>query len=168
MKKLLAIVLLLSLTPVVLSAQGFFDRIYIGGGGGLTISNDYTNIAIQPMLGYRITEIFSVGILAAYEHSSGKGFDYTANSYGGGVFGRAEVPLFAKFGLVGHAEYSFLNSSIKSNGNEWSAFNNFLPVGVGIYTQSGRSRISLVALWDLFHLSQYGSGGPTLRASVTF
>jgi hypothetical protein len=61
-----------------------------------------------------------------------------------------------------------MNSSIKSNGQEWSSFNNALPVGAGIYTQTGRTRISLVALWDLFHLSQYDSGGPTLRVSFTF
>jgi len=168
MKKLVIIVLLISLAPAAASAGDFLNRIYIGGGGGLTINSDYTNITIQPIVGYRITDIFSVGVLAIYEHSSGKGFDYSANRYGGGLFGRAEVPLFPGFGLVGHVEYSCLNSSIKSDGVKSSSFNNFIPVGVGIYTQSGRTRISLVALWDLCYLSQYSSGGPTLRVSVTF
>ena len=168
MKRLLIVVLLASLMPVAASAQNFFDRIYVGGGGGVTINDNYTDIALQPMVGYRITDIFSVGMLFTYEYSYGKGIDYTANRYGLGIFGRAEAPLFSGFGLVGHVEYSCLNSSIKSNGQERSEFNNFLPIGVGIYTQTGRTRFSIVALWDLFHLSQYGSTGPTLRVSVTF
>ena len=168
MKKLLVLLSFTVLMLPAVSAQSFFDRIYVGGGGGITISDDYTDIAIQPMIGYRITEIFSAGILFTYQHTAGKSIDYTANSYGGGFFGRAEAPLFSGFGLVGHAEYSCLNSSIKANGDKWTSFDHFLPVGVGIYTQTGRTRISLVALWDLCHLSQYGSTGPTLRVGVTF
>ncbi|MDR0296207.1 MAG: hypothetical protein LBH91_08575 [Prevotellaceae bacterium] len=169
MKKISVLLVVASLMPFVISAQNFFNHIYVGGGVGVNISSDYTDIAIQPTIGYRITNIFSVGIFATYEYSYGKGIDYSANSYGGGLFGRAEVPIIpGAFGLVGHAEYSFLNSNIKKNGEEWSNFNNFLPVGVGIYTQSGRTRISLVALWDVFYLKQYGSGGPTLRANIAF
>jgi len=168
MKKLFTILLLAGLMPAAASAQGAFDRIYVGGGGGLTISSDYTEIAIQPMLGYRINDIFSAGVLATYQYTSGKGIDFTAHSYGAGIFARAEAPLLPGFGLVGHAEYSFLNSDIKSDGDTFSKFNNFLPVGVGVYAQAGRSRISLVALWDLLHLSQYSSVGPTLRIGVTF
>jgi hypothetical protein len=168
MKKLLVILLFTALLPSAISAGNFLDRIYFGGSGGVNFSNNYTDIAIQPIIGYRITNIFSVGVLATYEYSHGKGIDYVANSYGGGIFGRAEVPVFPGFGLVGHVEYSCLNRSIKADGKEWENFNNYFPIGVGVYTQAGRSRVSLVALWDLFYLKQYDSGGPTLRVSVTF
>jgi hypothetical protein len=168
MKKLLAVLLLVNLITVTVSAQSFFSRIYIGGSGGMNISNDYTHISIHPMVGYRITDIFSTGIVAVYEHSYGKGISYTANYYGGGVFGRAEAPLLPGFGLVGHLELNFLRRDVTSNGNTWSDNRNSLPAGVGIYIQTGRARVSLTALWDVFHLSQYSSGGPTLRVSVTF
>ena len=163
------LLLLASLFSSAVSAQDFLSRIYIGGGGGINISNDYTEITLQPVVGYRITDIFSMGILAIYEHRYGKGIDYTANRYGGGIFGRAEAPIFSNIlGLVGHAELNYLRSDVTSNGNKQADSNLCMPVGFGMYTQSGRTRVSLVALWDLFHLSQYKSMGPTLRISITF
>jgi len=169
MKKTLFLLLLASLLSSAVSAQAFLSRVYIGGSAGVSVNSNYTDIAIHPIVGYRITDIISVGVLATYQYTYGKGNDRKANHYGGGIFWKAEVPIIPRtIGLVAHAEYSFLNSNIKEKDKEWSEFNNFLPVGVGLYTQSGRTRVSLVALWDLFHLKQYDSGGPTLRASITF
>ena len=88
-----------------LSGLSFKDRLTFNIGGGLMFGNTYTNVNLQPQIGYRITPRFTSGI--------GGNFQYYRNTflspdpfliYGGNVFSRYMVSdnLFAQ------AEYQLL------------------------------------------------------------
>jgi len=150
------------------SARRFNPRnIFIGGGAGVAFGTGATSILLQPTIGYRFNSILSAGVLFNYEYW--RQHNISINIYGGGFFGQVSIPIMGdRGGLVIHAEYSakYYDSNATVFDRGW---NNFLPFGFGIYSFSGRSRVSLIALWDLLHLSErYNDGTPTLRASITF
>ncbi len=49
------------------SEETFAQKLIIGGGIGLAFG-DYTNIAVTPVIGYRITDNFSAGIGLGYQY----------------------------------------------------------------------------------------------------
>lgn len=147
------------------------NNFYFGGGLGLNLGSNSTDIIIQPLVGYRFTPILSAGLLFDYEYTTNKsGFsDYTANTIGGGIFSQADIPVIPnKLGLAIHVEYDYLHRMIDANGISSSNNDSYLPSGVGLFTYAGRSRISVLALWDLLHLDNDNAGTPTLRVSATF
>ncbi len=144
-----------------------FSRMYFGGALGMNFSNENTNVIIQPLVGYRFTEILSAGVLFDYEYS--KNGDFSSNTIGGGVFGQVDMPIIPnKIGLSVHMEYDYLHRMYDTNGIKSSDNDSYLPSGVGIFTYAGRSRISVLALWDLLHLGNDNSGTPTIRISASF
>ncbi len=144
-----------------------FHKMYFGGGVGASFGTGSTNVLIQPYVGYRFTQILSAGVLFEYQYWSQN--SQSTNVYGGGIFGQVDIPVLKnRGGLVVHAEYDakYYDNNNSIYGSGWG---NFLPCGAGIYTMAGRSRVAVVALWDLLHLDdQYNGGTPTLRVSVTF
>jgi hypothetical protein len=107
------------LLALLLSTCGFAqfngggdDRVYFGGGFGLTLGNDVTSVSASPLVGYRVTDIFSVGAQLIYQYYgedvellNGDTERLTANNYGGGPFTRLEIGdrYFA------HGEYEVLS-----------------------------------------------------------
>jgi hypothetical protein len=65
------------------------NRWFFGGSIGATFG-DYSVISVQPLVGYRLTPKFSVGVKGIYEHVKDKRYtvDYTSDNFGGSVFGR--------------------------------------------------------------------------------
>ncbi len=114
--KIFALLLLLS-TGVIAQAdsikirrtppkQPFWNRVYFGGNVGLQFGTS-TFLAVSPLVGYKITKKFSVGIGITYQYYQYKDqyFNIQTNVYGARVFGRYMLTNF----LFAHAEYEYLN-----------------------------------------------------------
>jgi outer membrane protein assembly factor BamA len=170
-KKITGIILLLiSITTAASSQEStFWQRFYFGGGIGLGFSSGNTDFMIQPTIGFRLTRNLSTGILLDYEYLKNKDFHYTQHTYGGGIFLRYELPIAASFGLVAHGEYDYLSKRSKyDNGTKRNTDSGYIPLGAGLYFQSGRTRFSIIALWDMLRLNEEDGGSPSLRLGVTF
>ncbi len=179
MKRITFVTLFLLLCT--LSAQGgiFGDRLFYGGNFGLTFSgsgsgNNYTQIQVAPLVGFRATSFLDVGVQVAYEYYSNS---YTsANGWGGGLFARyiAPIPFLQRInsGIFAHAEYDYMHYNIKYKDSgiaDTTADRSELPLGVGIYIpMGGRARMSVAALWDVIHLDEYRSAVPSVRIGIEF
>ncbi len=142
------------------------ERIYVGGDIGLNLGNSFAFFSASPLVGYRLTEKFSVGASIKYQWFR---TDFTPSNhiYGGSVFSRYE--LFDQ--LLLHAEYEILNVT---------DYNVFSPtyggrtnvhvglVGAGYKYGNGKTYAQLMVLYDLIddsnspYRNQYifGSGVP--------
>ncbi len=172
MKKYLFAVLLLCATLESAKAS-FFDRFYVGGGVGMEFGSGNTNFDIQPLLGYHVTQPWSVGVQLYYSYSNNNNFKQ--NGYGGGVFTRYDVNMPAVVNRIFpaihfHAEYDYIRYNTRNKFYDTNTTSNYnmLPMGMGVYIGAGgRSRVSFTALWDVLHLSGT-NGAPSLRIGILF
>ena len=126
-----------------LTGLSFKERLYTGGNFWANFGT-FTNVEISPLLGYRITSDYSIGVGLKYNYFSDRRFTpaLTSSIYGGSVFTRYR--FLDK--LVAHAEFEMLNvsnfNSITSTGRDW------VPVGLvgGGYASNG---FQVLALYDL-------------------
>lgn len=84
----------------------FIERLYTGGNVGFQFGRQ-AFAEISPILGYRITDEFSVGIGATYQYYRYKDavYELVSNVYGGKIFGRY---FFTDY-LFGYGEFEHLN-----------------------------------------------------------
>ena len=64
----------------------FWEHIQFGGGLGLAIGNDYTNITIAPSAIYNFDQHFALGTGLQYSNLKQKNY-YSSNLYGGSLIG---------------------------------------------------------------------------------
>jgi hypothetical protein len=135
------------------------DRIYYGGGFGLSGGSWGTSISVTPIVGYMISNRVSAGIGATYQFYKYQNgiYDYTDNRWGMQFFTRVNLikQVFA------YAEYSFINYSYFGDTDDRRTANR-LPLGLGISQPIGpRSALNIVAAYDVLYDSQqqsiYGS-----------
>lgn len=107
------------------------SRVYYGGTLGFNLFGDIFRLSVQPMIGYKITDQFSVGGKVGYEYIKDKRFDpdLTYHNYGASVFTRYRFIPSA----YAHAEFAGINFDYAS-GREWVPF---LLVGVGYAQRVG-------------------------------
>ena len=134
---------------VVDNQSNFLDRVYVGGGMGLSGGSWGTSISLSPIVGYMVSSRLSVGVGATYQFYKYKDiyYDYTDQRYGGSLFAR--MNLFKQ--IFGYAEYSFLNYSVNGDtNNRRTAYR--LPIGLG-YSQSigPRSSFNIIAAYDMIY-----------------
>ena len=134
--------------------SGWKDRIYFGGGMGLSGGSWGTSISLSPMVGYMVTSRVSVGVGATYQfYKYQDGFyDYSDHRYGGMFFGRVNLirQIFA------YGEYSFLNYSYNGNENDRRTVSR-LPLGLGLSQPLGRrGALNMIAAYDVL----YANSGP--------
>jgi hypothetical protein len=80
------------------------SKIFYGGSVMLSFG-DVDQIAIYPMIGYKVTPKVSVGGKFGYEYLNYDVSDESSHNFGGGVFGRYRfVPQF-----YGHAEFQLVS-----------------------------------------------------------
>ena len=161
--KLLLIAALLFTSSLALAQKGNYvidkqsnwqDRIYFGGGFGLSGGSWGTSISLSPLVGYMVSSRLSVGVGVTYQYYSYKDFyyDYSDNRWGGQLFARVNLirQIFA------YGEYSFLNYSYFGDNSDRRTVDR-LPVGLGLSQPMGpRSSLNLVAAYDLL----YENSGP--------
>jgi len=153
----------------------FFDRFYIGGGLGMQFG-DQTIISASPILGYKVTEKFHVGVGGTYIYYNLKQYYYDSNGnlqfyklksniYGGDVFAKYfifdEVFIYGEYGVLNMDVYDPL-SSIKSRRNVASAL-----IGGGYRQMLGDNvGVELTILYDVIDDRDSPYSNPIIRLGI--
>lgn len=143
------------------------NKYYFGGGVGASMSSSYTQLSIQPMLGYKINSKLSVGLQGNYQYIKDKHYApaFETYNYGGSVFSRLRIfkPIYA------HAEYALLNyGQYNSEKRIWVPM---VLVGGGYSHKIGsNTHLNLQILFDILNdkESPYEVGEPILSAGLSF
>ena len=149
MKKWIFLFLLIS-SFSSFSQENFSNRVFYGGGFGLSAGSDFTNISLSPFVGYRITQRLLAGFGINYQYVKFKNIDTAIDNYGWSIFGRYNVTrqFFA------YTEFEQLNFEFFTGSNEQTdrgTYNAYF-VGAG-YSQDlgGRSAFSVTALYNVLY-----------------
>lgn len=149
------------------------DRIFTGGGMGLSFGSYSNFVSVSPLIGYRITPKLAAGLGFQYRYTKYKQVrpEFSTNDYGASIFTRYNFygPLFL------HAEYEYLNyQMINSLGEKARKDYNSVMVGGGFFQPLGRKAgFFLMALYNLSYTDPApGEFSPydsplVLRAGVT-
>ena len=130
------------------------ERMYFGGGMGLSAGQGYTMISLSPIVGYMINNRLSGGVGVTYQYY--KSGDFTDNRWGGQLFMRMNVikQVFA------YASYEFMNyGTYTITGTEGPRQTvSRLPLGLGISQPIGnRSSVNFLAAYDVLYDDQLGA-----------
>ena len=109
------------------------SKMYYGGYMTMNFSSNYTVIGAQPMVGYKLTPKFSVGLQATYEWINDKRYsnDQNGSNYGASIFSRYRVTQR----LYAHAEFQLMSYKwFYSNGSDERKLAPMLYLGGG-YSQ---------------------------------
>jgi len=144
-------------------------KIYVGGYFGLSFGSNYSSVDISPIVGYRITKDFSMGVGVIYNYYSfetwnpivGETQKYSFNNWGGRI--NANYVLFNLIALG--AEYQFINAERVSGYDDFGSPIytkdpiNILFVGGGISRRvGGNTSMYIMAYYDLLQ-DQYSPYG---------
>lgn len=131
--------------------SNFRSRLFFGGGFGLQFGS-VTLIELSPMIGYKVTPKFGIGLGPTYKYFRYKDY-YSPSTYsqtnvfGGSIFAR----YFIFENIFAHAEYEslFYNTKVPGYPKEMQQFNSLL-VGGGYRQQIGANAgMNLMLLWNL-------------------
>jgi hypothetical protein len=143
--------------------SSFTDRLYFGGGFGLSGGSNGASVSLSPLVGYMINNRVSVGIGATYQYfkiDQPPFYVYSDNRWGGNVFGR--INLFRQ--IFAYGEYSFLNYAFAGDQNDRRVAER-LPIGLGLSQPIGpRSSLNMVAAYDLLYLENGAYTSPWVFA----
>ncbi|MDI1317947.1 hypothetical protein [Flavobacterium sp.] len=108
----------------------FWEKVQFGGGLGLGIGNDFTNILVAPSAIYNFNDYFAFGTGVQYSYLKQKNF-YSSNVFGGSLIG-----LFSPIDVVQLSleleEVSVNNTYTDLGGNFKDSFwNTNLYIGAG-------------------------------------
>jgi hypothetical protein len=121
----------------------FWERVYFGGNLGLQFGN-FTVIDISPIIGYKLTEKFSLGGGPSYIYLKDKNYNYSTSIYGGNIFGR----YFLYKDLFAHTEYEVQNGDWAGTGRRFNLTN--IWVGGGYRQPVGElGSFMILALWNI-------------------
>ncbi len=147
------------------------EKIYYGGGIGFNFWGDYFRIAVEPMVGYKVTPKLSAGVKLMYEYIEySTASETTYNNFGGSVFSRFRViPQFYLHAEFAYYSYKYstkiLNTTYDSE-REWVPF---LLLGGGYSQQISKNTWAYAqALWDVIQddKSPYSGSEPWISVGV--
>lgn len=135
-------------TPVSLK-----DKIFVGGGFGLLFGN-VTNINISPLVGYKVTPEFHVGVGASYTYLKDNRIvpPVSAHIVGGRIFSRYIIAVSDELNIYPQLEYEVERYEVKDDMGtigepRWFEYT---QAGMGVYQQFGRrAGIGFVILYNL-------------------
>jgi len=128
----------------------FKDRLYVGGGMGLnggtnSYGNRYFYIGLYPIIGYMVTNQFSVGTSLSWQHYSYPDFNRSLDQYGFSPFVRHN---FGQMFL--YSEFMILNSPTLDN-LQRRTYNRWL-IGAGFTQPVGkRGAVNVMGLYDVLY-----------------
>jgi hypothetical protein len=131
------------------------DRFYFGGGGGFgagTVDGyNYTYFSLLPVIGYRLTDQFSVGASITYQQYNYKNTpngSYAFTQYGIGPFVRYtfnQVFFQAEYDLINAPSYNNVGEVVHSNYSR-------LFFGLGYTFPLGRKgAVNALAMYDVLY-----------------
>jgi len=131
-------------TSTIDSNSGWQDRLYFGGGMGLSGGSGYTMVSLSPIVGYMINNRLSGGIGVTYQYY--KSGDFSDNRYGGQLFMR--MNLIKQIFLYGSYEFINYSTGFTLDGPRETVAR--LPLGLGMSQPIGnRSSINFIAAYDV-------------------
>lgn len=142
-----------------LSQLSFKDRLYTGGNFWASFGT-FTNLEISPLLGYRVTKDYSVGMGLKYNYfKRNLAPVFSTSIYGGSAFTR--YSFFDR--LVAHAEFELLSVEL-FNGAQASQ-RTLVPIGLvgGGVTINGFQALLLYDLIGDVNNPYIGTFGPNSR-----
>jgi len=132
------------------------NRFYFGGGGGLGAGTDaygysYTYFSLLPVIGYRLTDQFSVGASITYQQYNYKNTpigSYAFTQYGIGPFVRYtfnQIFFQAEYDLINAPSYNNVGEVVHANYSR-------LFFGLGYSFPLGRKgAINTLAMYDVLY-----------------
>jgi hypothetical protein len=138
-------------TPAPTPAPGYkpppppvSSRWFFGGGVGASFGSvDY--ISIAPMVGYRVTPRFDVGLQPFYSYTKYDNPDFSANNYGADALARFTV--FRNFFLEGRGEW--ISYEYQDLGGSDHRTSDFYPMaGAGYAIGRGKVGVYFSALYN--------------------
>ena len=134
---------------------GLRDKLFFGGGFGLSGGSWGTSISVSPIVGYRVTSRVSAGVGANYTYYRYQDafFDYSDNRWGGQVF--TQIMLVRN--IFAWGSYEFINYSYNGDQNDRRTAER-IPLGLGLRQPlGGRAAINVIAAYDVLQSSAYNS-----------
>lgn len=124
------------------------DRIFTGGGLGLSFSSYYDFFSVSPLIGYSVTPKLAAGLQIQYRYTKYKQFTpkFSTNDYG--------VSPFVRYNFYGpffvHAEYEYLNYEFPVTTTETvrKGYNSFMAGGGFFQPLGRRAGFFLMALYN--------------------
>ncbi|PUZ27415.1 hypothetical protein GA0116948_103318 [Chitinophaga costaii] len=163
-----------------------FDKSKLIFGGGLGLAfGDFTNVAVQPLIGYHFNRFVAAGVALNFLYSSDRyyGFDKNDNTvrlkdqytaFGGGLWARFYPIPQAFIHVQPELNSVQYKSSIYDTGEQLGKGTYGVPSllvggGYSMGVGGGRSYISLMVLFDVLNrdYSPYGNG-PIISPSINF
>lgn len=145
----------------------FASHLFFGGGLGLQFGS-MTLIEISPLVGYKITPKFSIGLSPSYKYYSYNYYGYgkvNTNVFGGSIFSR----YFIFENVFAHVEYESLayNTDVPGSPVTRQQYNSFF-VGGG-YNQriGGNSAMYILVLWNLNDTQYSPYTNPVIRVGFS-
>ncbi|MCC9137985.1 hypothetical protein ACFSKU_03950 [Pontibacter silvestris] len=147
------------------------DRLYFGGSFGLQFGT-YTNISLLPIIGYKLTDKFSVGGGLVYHFR--RAYGVTLQNFGGRAFTQVEMFNIGDGAIIAHGEVEYISSEY------FSPFTSYLykertAIALPMIGLGYRQRISDKASFDLLLLynvrkDEYANpySNPVIRAGFNF
>jgi hypothetical protein len=116
------------------------SKIYWGGALGFSFWGDYSRIAIEPLVGYKLTPKLSLGAKLRYEYINDRrsGSDYSSHNYGASIFSRYRIVL----PLYVHAEFAYMSYDYSLGREEVP----FLLLGGGYSQPMGKNAWAFVEI----------------------
>lgn len=113
------------------------QKLFFGGAIGMSFGS-YTQVALYPQIGYRITPKLTTGIEIGYIYISSSYYNTTQNysNYGASIFAQYRIlkPVYV------HVEYAAYNYMIfYSDGTDNREWVNFLFLGAGFIQKVGKA-----------------------------
>ncbi|NCG30847.1 MAG: hypothetical protein GWP27_10310 [Bacteroidetes bacterium] len=133
------------------------DRLFTGGNLGAQFGY-YTFVNVSPMLGYKVSDRYIVGIRGTYQYFSIRNTDWDSHVLGGSVFNR----FFVFENLFAHAEYEVLNGFWDPSGRR-SNIPHFFVGGGYLYRMGGGTSLSVMALYELIQRTYSPYINPIIR-----
>lgn len=154
------------------------QRIFYGGSLGLSFGT-FTNISVDPVVGYRITNRLSAGIGGNYIYLASRQFNYSYSIWGGNLFASYtlikslnDILPFSSQGtsILIYGEYNLMNvSNYYSDLNMTRTWQENPMLGVAIQSRIGKRSFALIKILYNFNESFYSLyPNPVLKVSFQF
>lgn len=150
MRKLFILGLLL-VSVTSLAQNKLSDRIYFGGGGGLNVSSNQTNISASPQIGYKVTDRFIAGVGITYQYVKIKAIDKSLNNFGWSIFNIYSVTdqIFA-YGEFERLTFEFFTDAAFERTDK-TGYNSLL-LGAGFANSiGGRAAFNTMVLYNVLY-----------------
>jgi len=131
------------------------DRIVVGGSLGAQFGNS-TYVEVSPIVGYKVTDMFTAGIGFSYQYYKVNYNVITIDDYSMSVYGpRVFLQHDIIYGFFAHAEYEMMKYNFKYEDPLYDAYSGQVPAlfgGLGYnYAIGDKAKFQFMALYDFLN-----------------